>query len=185
MYFFSRNTFHKHNYQQQLPSKFTFFVFLLYQDWLMSEWQKKARSTVMTSFKYWPMSDWQKQGRISNDFFSQFLEVSACLPRSQLLGETLRTKSEYCIKGAAVVVSSDPFFSLLIAIILRWIFDYKCPDPLCLFSKFQVWTSGSEQPARSWRRWQSGDRSLRLKSSESTFDKKSPLSFCENASIVV
>ena len=51
--------------------------------------------------------------------------------------------------------------------------------------KFQVWTSGSEQPARSWRRWQSGDRSLRLKSSESTFDKKSPLSFCENASIVV
>ena len=76
-------------------------------------------------------------------------------------------------------------FSLLIATILRWIFDYKWPDPLCLFSKFQVWTSGSEQPARSWRRWQSGDRSLRLKYSESTFDKKSPLSFCENAPIVV
>ena len=59
--------------------------------------KKKAGSSVMTSFQDWPMSDWQKQGRVSNDFFSQFLEVSACLARSQLLGETLRTKSEYCM----------------------------------------------------------------------------------------
>ena len=130
MYFFSRNTFHKHNYQQQLPSKFTFFVFLLYQDWLMSEWQKKARLTVMTSFKYWPMSDRQKQGRISNDFFSQFLEVSACLARSQLLGETLRTKSEYCIKGAAVVVSSDPFFHYWLQQLRLWYFISIAPYPM-------------------------------------------------------
>ena len=33
MYFLSRNTFHKHNYLLY-KSKFTFYVFLLYRDWL-------------------------------------------------------------------------------------------------------------------------------------------------------
>ena len=160
MYFLKRNTFHL--------DTITYFI--------------KVNSHSMCSVCI--EIDWQQQGRIiSDDFFSQFLEVSACLPRSQLLGETLRIKSEYCIKGAAVVVSSDPIVHYWLQQLRWWYLITSAPYPMCHF--FKVWTSGSEQPARSWRRRQSGDRSLRLKSSESTFDKKSQLSFCENAPIVV
>ena len=80
--------------------------------------------------------DWQQQGRIiSDDFFSQFLEVSACLPRSQLLGETLWSKSEYCIKGAAVVVSSDPIVHYWLQQLRWWYLITSAPYPMCHFFK--------------------------------------------------
>ena len=136
MYFFSRNTFHKHNYQQQLPSKFTFFVFLLYQDWLMSEWQKRQDQQwwLLLNIDQWVI-DKNKAGLVMTSFHS-FLKSLLASHGPNYLEKLFGPKVSIASK---VPLSWCHLIRFFIIDCNNWGYDILFQSPLiqcmCLFSK--------------------------------------------------
>ena len=114
MYFLSRNTFHKHNYLLY-KSKFTFYVFLLYRDWL---------TTTRQDHQWWLLFT---------------VSWSLCLPPT--VPTTWRNSSvqkwvlhQRCRCSGVIW----PHCPLLIATMEVMIFDYKCPlSNVPLFQSFK------------------------------------------------